>query len=745
MGNIFNELKRRNVIRVAIAYIVASWLLLQVADVVLNNIEAPPWVFRAILLVVALGFPFALIFAWAFELTPEGIRKERDVDRSQSITHATGRKLDFVIIGALILAVGYFAFDKFIGNTTNDSSPAAASDEVTRGEIPEMSIAVLPFVNMSSDPEQEFFSEGISEELLNTLAQFPGLRVAARTSSFQFKGLNQDIGKIAHTLNVAHVLEGSVRKSGTKLRITAQLIKADDGYHLWSNTYDRELDDIFAVQDEIAGAISAALQIKLALDSANSAAQPGTIKAANTEAYEAFLRGRRLIHERGRASLEEAVRYLEQSLRLDNNFAPAHAQLAIATALLLEGPETYGDLSLEQVKRIANPHLERATELEPNLADGYAARALLALNTSDLSVAIDYAHKALEANPSYIDAMNWLYLALGELGEYEEMDRVMAQILATDPLTRIGRANYIGMLGAKGRIAEGHKVADELLQVNPWSGYSRHAELSVFYEADFAEGLAYSLQAYAVEPTDIFSNNAIVLVFSWIGEYDEARRISDVLDSTVDIVEGQFEDAVATTQRKLMFDPENSAIILNAADALYDAGRLDEARLHYERLREFVTPGRPISKSIFTTMRLASTMRRTGDEDGAQATAKIARLDHEMRLEAGYTGQNAATDEATIAAFDHDSDAVMTSIEKALQLGLRDPTFLRDSMFDEFRDDHRFIGLEQKLSTLLAEQHLKVLQLICFDNPVPQAWRPLPDTCEGVSKHDSSSRRTEKT
>jgi tetratricopeptide (TPR) repeat protein len=282
------------------------------------------------------------------------------------------------------------------------------------------------------------------------------------------------------------------------------------------------------------------------------------------------------------------------------------------------------------------------------------------------------------------------------------------------------------------------------LQVNPWSGYSRHAELSVFYEADFAEGLAYSLQAYAVEPTDIFSNNAIVLVFSWIGEYEEARRISDVLDSTVDIVEGQFEDAVATTQRKLMFDPENSAIILNAADALYEVGRLDEARLLYERLREFVPPGRPISKSIFTTMRLASTLRRTGDEDGARATRRIAELDHEMRLEAGYTGQNAASDEATIAAFGHDSDAVMTSIDKALQLGLRDPTFLRDSMFDEFRDDRRFIELRERLDSMLAEQHMKVLQLICFNNPVPQAWRPLPETCAGVSKNVSSTDRSDK-
>ena len=182
MASLFTELKRRNVIRVGLAYVVAGWLLLQIADVVLNNIEAPDWVFQTILLVVALGFPFAVIFAWAYELTPEGLKKEKDVDRSESITHTTGRKLDFAIIGVLVLALGYFAYDKFVISESDDAPAVAQSDEITDTEIPELSIAVLPFVNMSSDPEQEFFSDGISEELLNMLAKFPGLRVAARTS-----------------------------------------------------------------------------------------------------------------------------------------------------------------------------------------------------------------------------------------------------------------------------------------------------------------------------------------------------------------------------------------------------------------------------------------------------------------------------------------------------------------------------------------------------------------------------------
>lgn len=734
MGSLFNELKRRNVIRVGIAYIVAAWLLLQVADVVINNIGAPGWVFQAILLVVALGFPFALLFAWAFELTPEGLKKEKDVDRSESITQVTGRKLDFTIIAVLVLALGYFAYDKFVVGAPDDNESIASKDEIVDTDIPEMSIAVLPFVNMSSDPEQEFFSDGISEELLNMLAQFPGLRVAARTSSFQFKGQNQDIGKIADTLNVAHVLEGSVRKAGTKLRITAQLIKADDGYHLWSNTYDRELDDIFSVQDEIAGAISEALKIKLALDSAGDSEQPAAIKTANTEAYEAFLRGRQLIHRRGRASLEEAVQHLEQSLRLDNNFAPAHAQLAIATILLLESPETYGDLSLEQVKRSAIPHLDRALELEPNLAEGFAGRALLALDTQDLSIAIEYARQALEINPNYIDAMNWLYLALGDLGHYEEQEVLMQKLLATDPLTFIGRANYISTLGSRGRSDEGHRVAEELLEMNAWAGYSRHAQMSIQADANLAKGIEYSLRAYAEEPTDVFSNGLLVQVLGWIGEYAEARRISDVQAPLVDSAEEKYDDAVAATQRKLTFDPDNSAVIVRAADALYDARRMEEARPLYERLQDFQAPGRPVEGSIVTMMRLAETRRRAGDQTGAQDAARVSREDLGLQIDAGAKDQFIARGEAMIAAFDRDRDAVIASIEKAINRGMRDPGFLRDPIFDEFRGDPQFLASVKRIAADLARQHGKVLQLICFNNPVPHAWRPLPETCAGAKQ-----------
>ena len=254
MGRIVEELKRRNVFRVAVAYVVASWLVLQVADIVLQGIEAPAWVMKVFMLVLALGLPFVLLFSWAYELTPEGLKKEKDVDRTASITPETGRKLNLITIGMLVAVLAVVVVDRTLMHD-HDATPG----DTVATSVAEKSIAVLAFEDLSPAGDQAYFADGLSEELLNVLAQVPELKVAGRTSSFAFKGTNTDLREIGELLNVAHILEGSVRKAGNRIRVTAQLIKADDGFHLFSETYDRDLEDIFAVQDEIAQKISAAL------------------------------------------------------------------------------------------------------------------------------------------------------------------------------------------------------------------------------------------------------------------------------------------------------------------------------------------------------------------------------------------------------------------------------------------------------------------------------------------------------
>jgi TolB-like protein len=741
-----SELRRRNVIKVAVAYAVVAWLLIQVADTTFPILKLPEWSVTLVTALLLIGFPMALIFAWAFELTPEGIKLERHVDRSQSITHLTGRKLDYVIIAVLALALGYFAFDKFVLDTSRDAelvrtTAETVTEQVAKTATVDKSIAVLPFADMSPDGDQEYFSDGISEELLNLLSRLPGLRVVARTSSFQFKGESRDIVDIGQQLNVAHILEGSVRKSDNKLRITAQLIKADDGFHLWSESYDRELDDIFAVQEEIAAAIIDVLKVKLLLDPATGeTAQPTVIQATNPAAYDAYLQGRELIRLRDRQDIEEAVRHLERSLRLDERFAPAHAQLAIAY-LLLRDKASSGKLTLEEVRRRAIPHLDRADELEPNLAEVHAGRSLLAAVAGDNESAIEYAQKALAVNPSYIDAMNWLQKSLYNLGRYEEVEATFKQMLVTDPLTPIGRNNYSWWLRLQGRVEEARELADQLLAQNQRMGYNRHGEASLVDEGKIAEGLSWYLRAWAEDPGNRISSEFRVLAFIWVGEYDEARRADDILTYLVDVAEGRFDKAIRATQTRMQQYPDSELAISAAANVLYAAGRFAEALTLYERSLGFRPDGRPLDFSqaldfIETemTMRLAQTRRKAGDEDGAQAAVRIARQDHAARRAAGFKNQHEYRAEAMIAAFEHDPEGVIAALKTAIQHGLRDPHFFADPIFEDLWDEPRFVALQQELDTILAAEHDKVLQLICFNNPVSGDWQPLPETCEGVEE-----------
>jgi len=728
-----SELRRRNVLRMAVLYVVAAWLIMQVAEVIIGLAELPGWSGQIVLALLAVGFPIALIVSWFYELTPEGISLEKDVAAAESITHVTGRRIDFIVISLLCAGLILFAYDKW-----------------WIGPPPEKSLAVLPFENMSGDPGQEYFSDGISEELLNLLAQIPELRVISQTSAFSFKGKNLEIPEIAQRLNVDHILEGSVRKSGNKLRITAQLIKADDGFQLWSSSYDRELDDVFAVQDEIAGAISDALKVKLALV-AGEAVRPTAIKAANTDAYDAYLQGSELFRRgvfstapfaaggdisnltRGRENVENAVRHFKRSLRLDSNFAPAHAQLAIATTLLVDygAYGAVGSSALrEEARRTAISHLNRAQELKPDLAEAHAGRALLArLIDGDPESAIEHARKALVSNPSYGDAINWLYTALLDLGRYEEAEVALKQMLVMDPLTLVGRVNYAGWLSWSGRVEEAHETANQLLAQDPVFGYFSHADTSLIYEGKIAESLSWALR----EPA---GNLYVLFAFVWAGEYDEARRIDESQTHWIDLAKGRFDEASRATQRHLLLDPDKNDIIVMAGYFSYIAGRIDEALPLFERALDLVPKGRPISEpwSPQSTMALALARRKAGDEGGAQAAAQIARQDHAAIRTAG--GKHWVQDvvEAMIAAFDNNPEGVITALKSAIQHGLLMPSTFRDPIFEDLWDEPRFVALQQELDAILATEHGKVLQLICFNNPVPDNWQPLPETCEGVEE-----------
>ena len=747
--SLFVELKRRNVFRVGIAYVVTAWLTLQVADIVLDNTPAPEWIMQVIMLLVAIGFPIALLFAWAFELTPEGLKKEKDVDRSQSMTQTTGRKLDFAIIAVLIVALGYFAWEKFTSQNNTDIPATAgilgdsSQEEPAKGSSdqepaypapPEKSIAVLPFVNLSSDPEQEFFSDGISEELLNVLAQFPGVRVAARTSSFQFKGQNQNIGDIARILKVKNVLEGSVRKSGSRLRITAQLIEADTGYHLWSETYDRELDDIFAIQDEISAAIGEALRVELELNDDKTPAVPRVAESANTAAYEAFLRGRHLINQRGRSNITRAVEDLKRSVRLDPDFAPAHAWMAIAWTLMMDSPSTYGDLSLTEVRERATPHIEKALKLNPDLAEAHGARGLLAINSSDLETAMSATARALELNPVYLDAMNWRQIAAANFGDYQTSLEIMKRIVEVDPLSIIGRLNYSSSL-ANENMEAGRAMAHGLVEQNAWAGYTALGTMEFQSGRDLSTSLGWFMRAYGADPHDELSNRYLIRILANVGEYEEARRISDGSLHIVDIEQGRLESAIHTLERAHASDPDNFAPLTDLADSLHLAGRFGESQPYYEQLSARSPTGivaDALDASTRPTLRMAWGYLQSGNEVAARHAVAMHRENMEKRqdLNAVYFWDYLA--EAMAQSVEGNNAEVFTSIQTAIDMGFRNTAFFREPSMAPVAQHPDFLALKAEVEQLLAVEHVEILQLICHENPIPDIWQPMQKTCVGV-------------
>ena len=413
----FKELRRRNVFRVGFAYMIVAWLLLQVADTLGPALRLPEWFQSGVVFVLILGFPLALIFAWAFEMTPEGIKREREVDRSQSITPQTGKKLNAAIIGLLVLAVVYLGLDKFVFEHGHDAETVAG----------EPSIAVLPFANMSDDAGNEFFADGITEELLNLLAKIPELQVTSRTSAFQFKGKDIDIPTVAKQLNVEHVLEGSVRKAGTKVRITAQLIDAGTDKHIWSETYDRELDDIFTIQDEIAREVVDQLHVTL-LGSA-----PKT-RETDTRAYTLYLEGRHFLERDQPETFPQALALFEQATQIDPNYAPAW----YGRARSIREMANRGDFDLHEGTEQARQWTRRALELDPALAEAWAWMSHLSIGYDfNWDEARTFIARALDAGPSHPDVLaeaHWFHLALGEL----QIAREFAEkALAQDPLSKI--------------------------------------------------------------------------------------------------------------------------------------------------------------------------------------------------------------------------------------------------------------------------------------------------------------------
>lgn len=445
--SLFDELKRRNVFRVGIAYAVSAWVLLQIVDLVLENISAPEWVMQVFMLAVAIGFPFALLFAWAFEMTPEGIRLEKDVDRSQSITHKTAQRMNRNIIIALVIAIVLLLVDKFTPDMGTQPKPVAASKDTVEVSAPETtsreeSIAVLPFVDMSPQSDQAYFADGISEEILNVLVKTHSLKVAGRTSSFQFRGRNEDLRTIGEKLGVEHILEGSIRKASNRVRITAQLVKADDGFHLWSETYDRDLTDIFAIQDEIARAITDALAIELNL--ADTGKSLVSVSTSNMEAYDRYLEAKGLIAQR--SDFPRAIKLLSEATQMDPEFAEGWAANAQAHSLSIY----YLEVNRDEYKDLAESMAAKALEINPKLSMAHSVLGDIYRDRYEWTKAQESYLLAISLNPDDIEANEQYTQMLWRISYFEEALKYSSRATELDPLSWINLTVHAGLRYASG-------------------------------------------------------------------------------------------------------------------------------------------------------------------------------------------------------------------------------------------------------------------------------------------------------
>ncbi|NNE06867.1 MAG: tetratricopeptide repeat protein [Xanthomonadales bacterium] len=583
----FEELKRRNVFRVGAAYAVAGWLLMQIVDVFAPALRLPDWFPTAVAFLLLLGFPVALFFAWAFEITPEGIKRESEVEHDASVTHETAARLDRVTIALLVLVAGFVLIDRFVLNVDHQAEPQIATIEADTqapaaavGTTPapsedgKISVAVLPFVNMSDDAQNEYFSDGISEELLNVLVKVDSLRVPSRTSSFTFKGSEQTIIEIGKALKVDHVLEGSVRKAGNRIRVTAQLIDVNTDTHLWSDTYTRELDDIFAVQDEISQSIVQALQVTLSGTDRESISEYGT---DNAEAYNKYLLGRHMWNSRAPQALLDSTVPLLEAVELDPQFDRAWAALADAYVLIPE----YQAGPIDENIALANEAIAKALAINGTSARALTSRGYVkSMYEYDIPGALADFEQAIALDPKYPTAHQWY----GEiLAVDRRLDEALVQIdkaIELDPLAPIIHHVRGWLLQGDGQYEAAKVSYNNALQIDPHKAHT-YLNLASLYTKMGEYDLAREADNRGAELWG-FDNTPFRLLLDALENPSlKAKAIQAIQDSPV------FVDGASANAQLYMMLGEHE-LALDSLETAFERG--DPYAIHMNRLDSSYTP-----------------------------------------------------------------------------------------------------------------------------------------------------------
>ena len=734
--SLFNELKRRNVFRVGIAYAVTSWLLIQVTDILLESFGAPPWVMQTMFVALLVGFFITLFFAWAFELTPEGVKKEKDVDRSQSIVQHTGQKLNYTIIALLVLALGYFAWDKFIAQPRDVAKTTAAANTVEAEPLNEThSIAVLPFVNMSEDSSNEYFSDGLTEELLNILAKIKEMRVAGRTSSFAFKGKDDDLRTIGAKLNVQSILEGSVRKDDkrNRVRITAQLINVEDGYHLWSETYDRDLDDIFAIQEEIARKVATALKVTLlGEDEERIAAQVVT----DVSAYDLYLRGLQQVNIHSYASLNEALITFEQAIEQDPNYLPAKLRLAQAW---LDLAFTGAASQAEAVEK-SQPTLTSILEKDPANADAHVLMARVMFFTEDDKSREQHLKLALNSEPRNVEALRetgrFIYFSGNNMNkglEYvEEAERI-------DPYSVDVLWDLIGFYAFMGTPEATLPYAQRIGEIQP-ENPNRYWGPGLAYQVDgqLAKSLEFQVKTTQLDPNDYEIPAGIAAVWLAMGDIEQAESWAKLADdlgadqptpisTRVQIYEYREQYGLAADMAKRALDRKldnrlGSNNILRRAyiSNLVRQGDIQQAIDYYrtELPGAFATPMdvELTTRRNYRQLVDIAVLLKTQDPASERATELITFTEKRMQLlDGAFLPWSQAIDKAALEAARKNKPVAMEQLELAFELGMRfrwRNLLMSNIAFNSLHDEPEFKQLVARFEADMERQRIEAYELL---------------------------------
>ena len=723
--SLFGELSRRNVFRVGIAYVIAAWVIAQVADLVLENIGAPDWVMQAIMLVLALGFPVVLLFSWAYEVTPEGIKKESEVDRSESITNVTGRKLNNAITALLVVALAYFVWESRSGERPVDEATVVNTSEnaeVITTDPADLSIAVLPFENRSNREEDQFFVDGMHDDLLTTLAKVGSMKVISRTSVMEYRNQpEKKIPEIARELGVANILEGGVQRAGNHVRINVQLIDADTDEHLWAEIYDRELtiENLFAIQSEISSAIAEALHTTL---SPEEQERIGLAKTSNLEAWDAYQRGKQLMETRVTAKLEEALTEFQKAVSLDPNFALAWVGTADAYFHLT----FYGSVDRIRGLELREAAVNRALELDPELGEAYASLSQIYEDRSDRDEAEALLLRSIELSPNYATAHHWLSNMLRNDRRRTRDALVYARkAKELDPRSAIISSNLASHLIVVGEFEEAEEEMQRNLEIHPdfVQGFAALGWLKIL-RGELAEGLATWEAMVERNPDNPGYQSSVAFGYVAIGAMDSANK-------TMAIMQERFSDHPQTLMTAVLVELENGRqqAALNVANELLSrdldyetridlAINLAEHRLHdaalqhlqlFDDLGDWTNPELWEAMIPFLNARMcyiANVLVETGKRELGQQMARMAADYYEdVVIPAGRGDTGRPFVSCYLVA--GDSESALQLIERQLELN-RVSFWGYDhkiAAFDAIRENPRYVAaLESREEWLTGER-----------------------------------------